>query len=230
MEKIKYKGYTIEIKQNEFIDENPRCWDNCGKIIYHNNNYQLGDEEYKNDNASNWKENFAYYIVENYISETDFNDTYDSCGLTDSEIKEVWDWIDKNVYYLPVFVYIHSGVSLSTNPFSCGWDSGNNGYIYALKKNWQGGDNPLNQLEDEIKTFDDYMQGNVWDYEITDSNGEYVDSCCGYIGDWDSKYLLDDAKVAIDSILCYIKREKSKKLKNYIKSGVNLQYRQLSIN
>lgn len=225
MEKIKYKGYTIEIKQNEFIDESPRYWDNCGKIIYHNNNYQLGDEKFKNDNADNWKENFAYYIVENYL-----NDLYDPCGLTDSEINKVWKWIDKNVYYLPLFVYIHSGVSLSTTRFSCGWDSGNSGYIYALKKNWQGGDDPLKQLEDEIKTFDDYMQGNVWDYEITDSNGEYIDSCCGYIGDWDSKHLLDDAKVNIDSIVCYIQKEKYKKLKNYIKSGVNLQYRQLSIN
>ena len=41
----------------------------------------------------------------------------------------------KDIIVLPVYLYDHSGISLSTAPFSCSWDSGQVGYIYELKSN-----------------------------------------------------------------------------------------------
>jgi hypothetical protein len=41
--------------------------------------------------------------------------------------------IDKHYVILPLYVYEHSGVTMRTYPFGCRWDSGQAGYIYALK-------------------------------------------------------------------------------------------------
>jgi len=39
----------------------------------------------------------------------------------------------EGVIYLPRFLYDHSGITMSTGPFSCPWDSGQVGFIYATR-------------------------------------------------------------------------------------------------
>ena len=41
---------------------------------------------------------------------------------------------DPNNIVLPVYLYDHSGIRISTSPFSCPWDSGQVGVIYCTKK------------------------------------------------------------------------------------------------
>lgn len=38
---------------------------------------------------------------------------------------------DSNSIILPLYLYDHSGITISTGPFSCSWDSGQVGYIYV---------------------------------------------------------------------------------------------------
>lgn len=104
---------------------------------------------------------------------------------------------------LPVYKYEHSGIKLSTTPFSCRWDSGQLGYIYATKEqiraNWSIKRITAKVIEDtfewfrnEIETFSLYVQGEVYGFDIEDDNGENVDSCGGFYGqDWDTNGILD---------------------------------------
>lgn len=53
----------------------------------------------------------------------------------DIEVNELYDLVratDKYVI-LPLYLYDHSGITISTVPFSCPWDSGQVGWIYAPK-------------------------------------------------------------------------------------------------
>jgi hypothetical protein len=41
---------------------------------------------------------------------------------------------DDGAFILPVYAYVHSGVSIATTPFSCRWDSGQTGFIVVTQK------------------------------------------------------------------------------------------------
>jgi len=51
----------------------------------------------------------------------------------EGELQDILDSLDKYII-LPLFLYDHSGITMSTGPFSCPWDSGQVGWIYASKQ------------------------------------------------------------------------------------------------
>ena len=42
--------------------------------------------------------------------------------------------IPSGAVVLPLYLYDHSGITMSTEPFSCPWDSGQVGYIFATEE------------------------------------------------------------------------------------------------
>ena len=121
------------------------------------------------------------------------------------------DWrsgIERDDIYvtLPIYMYDHSGITISHSPFSCRWDSGLLGWHYitkqAVEKNWPSLQHDEVALRDavercltsELKTYDQYLQGQVYGYRITDEEGDEVDSCWGFYGDdIESNGMLDSA-------------------------------------
>lgn len=101
-------------------------------------------------------------------------------------------------YVLPIYMYEHSGVTISTSPFSCGWDSGQVGYIYMTKEKAraEGLTDPLATLENEVKTMDSYIRGEVYGYIVYDADDQELDSCWGYLGDAD--WCIEEAKSVAD--------------------------------
>ena len=94
---------------------------------------------------------------------------------------------------LPLFLFDHSGLTMSTTPFSCPWDSGQVGYICVpretVRKEWNVKRiSPKlkaqveKTLRGEVATYDLWLQGDVWGYVIEDENGNHVDSCWGFYG------------------------------------------------
>lgn len=156
-ETLNQTQYNLIIKHDEF-PENPREWDNLGTMIFFHKRYNLGDKH-------------------NY------------------DIEELNTMVNSSAYIsLPVYMIDHSGISISTSPFSCPWDSGKLGYIILEKKkaykefNCKRISKKLltkikEYLNNEVKIYDDYIQGNVYNYEILDNEGNEIDSCNGFIGD-----------------------------------------------
>jgi len=105
---------------------------------------------------------------------------------------------DKDMVYLPVYAYIHSGVVLNTTGFSCPWDSGQSGIIAVSKDTIRKEfgtkritkkilDMVTSHLKGEIETYSQYLGGEVYGYEVRDESGEIVDSCYGFYSEEDAK-------------------------------------------
>lgn len=104
---------------------------------------------------------------------------------------------EKNIICLNLYLYDHSGITMSYSPFSCAWDSGCIGIIYVtyeeIRKEYGIKritevikEKVINRLTTEIEIYDRYLTGEVYGYVIEDSEGENIDSCWGYYEDPDS--------------------------------------------
>ena len=51
----------------------------------------------------------------------------------------------------------------------------------------------------ELVTYDHYIRGNVYSYLIQDKDGTMIDSCCGFIGDYEDG-ALREAREHIDAV------------------------------
>ena len=126
----------------------------------------------------------------------------------------------KDVIYLPVYAYIHSGTRLNTTGFRCPWDSGQCGIIWCTKdravKEWgktRCTKKVIAQAErymkGEINTLDQYYNGEVVGYTVEGPLCE--DSCWGFFPDENGKhdYATSEAKSNID----YARNKEAKRLR-----------------
>jgi hypothetical protein len=58
---------------------------------------------------------------------------------------------------------------------------------------WPDEDALWESMEGEMREFTDWANGNTWGYRILDVNGDEVESCWGFICDWDT-YVLNEAR------------------------------------
>ena len=117
----------------------------------------------------------------------------------------------KDVVALPLYLYDHSGITMNTTGFSCRWDSGMVGCIYAdynKIRSWYGvkkvTKNLIEKVKDmfrsEVKAYDNYISGNVYSYTILKDNEE-MDSCGGY----PYEDALNEAKAIVDNMASHKK-------------------------
>lgn len=180
VETIEHNGKTIEIYQDT-DPINPRENDNADIMICFHNRYDLGDKhKYNSNDFSGW-DALKQQIVKDYAP----------------------------VAIKPLYLYDHSGITISTNPFNCRWDSGQIGFVLisretALKenfskrltkkiKNWAN-----RYIDASVKEYDQYLTGDVYGYIVKDENGEETDSCWGFYG---IDYTIEEAKRVADSCL-----------------------------
>ena len=92
---------------------------------------------------------------------------------------------------LPLYLYDHSGLTMNTTGFSCRWDSGQVGWIYADREaireafgrtDKRAMDRAERALLAEVREYDDYLRGECYGYRLYEGNDE-VDSCWGFIGE-----------------------------------------------
>lgn len=184
---MEYKGYALKF----YYDDNaeaPREWDNLGTMYCEHRRCTLGDKGAENP------------------------------FVQDDETGK-WKLRDDVAVALPLILLDHSGLAMRTTAFqedSGGWDSGQVGVIYVtkekVKEEYGNGPDALEKarkyLEGEVKTYDDYLQGNVYGYVVEDGEGNEIASCWGFYpdevkgGGWswekENQYIIDEAKSAAD--------------------------------
>lgn len=162
-------GYRIEIHLDK-DPQNPRDWDNLGTMICKHKRYELGD-----------------------VKESKTFDLDNHNGF-------IADVINCGGVVLILWLYDHSGIAIrssevgSDNPFNCRWDSGSVGFIYVtvdmIGKEYgldKSGKIPSAgayekakaQLEQEVKTYDHYLQGQCYGFRVMEEDEE-KDSCWGF--------------------------------------------------
>jgi hypothetical protein len=190
-EQIEYRGYTIQIKQDNDPGESPRDWDNLGTMVCWHRRYNLGD---KHDFCSNGE----FIPNDQYLEDT----------------PEDFQLFAKHVpmICLPVYMYEHGGITISTGreyPYNDRWDAGQVGYIYATHEKirkeygWKHvtqarADKIREYLCNEVKTYDQYLQGDIYGYLILDKDEEDIESCWGFFGE---DYCLEEAKRVVDFLV-----------------------------
>lgn len=88
---------------------------------------------------------------------------------------------------LPVFCYSKRCFELSLEPFSCPWDSGTLGFIVTREDEINhefNGDRikALKNLKNELKIYNDYLNGRTYGGILYDSEGHEIDACWGFYG------------------------------------------------
>lgn len=159
---VKSKGLTLKVE----IDEdpiNPRIdYENIGVMLCWHRKYSLGDKN-------------PYSMPQDF-----YND------------KELQDSI---AVKLSVFMLDHSGLYLRHRPFldvdPQGFDSGKIGVIYATKSAVEKEYGSLSEetlqktrecLIQEIKEYDNYLNGSYYYFTIEGLEGECLDSCGSFTG------------------------------------------------
>jgi hypothetical protein len=197
-----YKNCTIELVSDPH-PESPRTWDNVGTIACWHRRYILGDEQPKTC-ATEYLENLARAVVRDAYPESLFE-------------KNLQNILNKHYVILPVYLYDHSGITIRTSPFSCPWDSGQVGIIYAsledAKLHWPKLKGKTLRstltacLQGEIDTYDTYLQGGVIGWVTKDEEGNQIESVWGYYPDSSKPYSeewcqpIEEAKASIEAYL-----------------------------
>ena len=171
----KSKEAILAIRQDD-CPESPRDWDNLGAMLCFHGKYSLGDADhgYDSDDYSGWDE------MEKAIREN-----------------------EDVAIILPLYLYDHSGITISTSPFSSGWDSGQIGFIYMTNKKakecWPVefliGEHikiAREALIAEVETYDQYLRGDIYGFLVETPDGEHIDSCSGFYGtEWKENGMAD---------------------------------------
>jgi len=156
---------NLRIEQDDDPMDPRKEFDPMGKMVCFHRRYSLGDEhDYRDGDYNGWDELEAAIRKEENV-----------------------------VVMRPIFMYDHSGVTINTGGFSCPWDSGRIGMIYATREgvlreygkkrvSKKMREEAEKRLEAEVVEYDQYLRGDCWGYIVEDHLGEQLDSCWGFFG------------------------------------------------
>jgi len=145
------------------------------------------------NNPREWNDNFGTLIA--------FHSRYNLSDKDNWDIEELKDHVKrKDVLALPVYMYEHSGIVLSTGAFSCPFDSGQIGYIFVSNEDIikEYGELDIERatkvLEYEVEEYSQYLNGECYGYIIYQKNKDsqdHLESCFGFIG---NDYIEEEVK------------------------------------
>ena len=169
-----YRGYTIKIKPDQYPEDPRRECDELGTMVCFHNRHALGDTH-----------KFTTKTIQQLVKRRD-------------------------VIALPLYLLDHSGITMRTTPFQCPWDSGQVGFIFitkeAIRKEFNVSRVSPNlkkhvtrRLRGEVETYNHFLTGDVYCYEVFNNKGDLVESVCGYYGyDHEKSGLMVSARAAVD--------------------------------
>lgn len=196
IERFQCNGFTVVLYQDPEPPDLRKDYDNLTTLACWHRQYYLGDRQ------------------------------IEGMRLKDM-VKMLKDEGEKVLAIMPLYLYEHSGMTMcacrsnldrprTRYPFDCRWDAGQVGWGYvteaqAIKMGCTPGETYKGQQEDgvydkaffenaiiaEVEAYDMVMTGQVYGYQITDEDGDDVDSCWGFIGDID--YVRKEAREAAES-------------------------------
>jgi hypothetical protein len=161
-------GNVLEIHYDESAENPRRAWDNLTIMAVFHNRYDFGDKvDFSSRDFNSWSE------MEEHIRKT-----------------------YKPLAMKPLYMYEHTGITISTTPFGDIWDSGQIGFVYITQKKLDEMEISINEgeswsefvkrlesyIDSEVEIEDQYLRGDVYGFIIKDAENNHVDSCWGFYG------------------------------------------------
>lgn len=159
-------GSVVRLVYDEDPPDPRKEYDNLGTMAAFHRRYNLGDEGHgiNADSFDGWDE------MREHIE------------------KELGALI-----VLPLYLFDHSGLHISTKDFADPWDSGRVGFIFVTREKLEQEystkritrkilETARKVLEGEVQTYDDFLSGQVYGLVHEDSNGGRIDSMYGIYG------------------------------------------------
>lgn len=188
IDKFTENGFTVKIYYDE-SPESPRDWTVGAQMVMSHRNYDLpNDAGISFDDFEGWRE-IALYLTQKQGA----------------------------LMVMPVYMIEHSGVALRVgaggNPFwedPGEWDSGIVGLAYVTPQTWadtqgepaytgseEDQEQARNLITSDVEVYGQYLNGEVYGYTITDTDGEVMDSLWGMYG---YEYAENEARAAAKAL------------------------------
>lgn len=212
METINYKGFVIEIHQDDMSQDPNTMGDMHGYFLQ----YEHRDLHIESKRISG-QETFNFMTENPGVNLIDVRRMYLKEG--ESFFMKYW--------FFPVYAYIHSGVALSLGrssyPFNDRWDVSFKGFVYINAEEWPDEEEAFKVAGSVIEEWNQYLSGDVWGFKVLDIDDEdEIDSCWGYYG---KEYCIEEAKSIVDYQVKELRNEHLRKVKTWVKNRVPLNHR-----
>lgn len=155
--------------------ENPRDeYCNLGTMVCWHRRYELGDKH-----SYESPDDFLEDMCRRYVPDFPRPEELTISAKLDL-LAEVPTFV-----ILPLYLYDHSGLSISTHSFNDPWDSGQVGWVYALPN--EVGDVSADKvavyLRSEVHEYDLYLRGSASCFELYENDGIQIDACSNILCD-----------------------------------------------
>lgn len=235
-----YKGLTIKAVPDS-DSESPREWSNVAVLACRHPRYNLGDDggmrqardaiRASRCYRDTWESGSVAAPYDVKIKGT----IYDVFDL--SEPDQIWQAIQlcDDIESQPLYLYDHSGITISTGRFSCAWDSRQVGFAFVTRpqmikesafKRWTPAARARARkcIDAETCVYNDYITGAVYGYVIASDSDDHMDSCWGYYRtDFDASGLAESAMNAADCLLADAHKKRLAMLATLIRNRVPLE-------
>lgn len=208
--------YMLVVQPDEDVFNPRRDGDNFGTMVCFHRRYDLGDSHSYANKDDFLHELFIQAAGGGEQAEKKYGRLADQISDARAFDEALLNEIRQGYVVLPLYLYDHSGLTMNTTGFSCPWDSGQVGWIYASKDTVlqeYGGTRLTAEkrkkaealLRGEVETYDYYLRGECYGYELY-KNGELSDSCWGFLGSLEdackdiTEYLPDECKGMIEQL------------------------------
>ena len=197
------RGPYVLVIQPDDDPLNPREDDNFGKMVCFHRRYHLGDHHNYIDKDDFLRDLYLKTVGDDERGAHRYERALDLMNYKikapfgspayEREVDErLMKVISQKFLMLPLYLYDHSGITMNTTGFSCPWDSGQVGWIYASKEDALrefGGKTftaatrkkAEDRMRGEVEYYDSYLRGEAYGFELY-KDGELEDSCWGFIG------------------------------------------------
>lgn len=203
------KEYVVEISYDEYPDDPREMGEKLSKMYIFHEDYALGDK--KPEAPVELLQQILKYYGERITGKESV-----------SELVNILQ-ANENVVYKPIYIYEHSGITISNTSFNDRWDSWECGFIivdrktvkeskYGYYSDWREAAQQI--IKDEMKEYDAYVRNEVYIINVLEE--ETIEHKCPHCGEVLSTSVDYEFVPEFSGIICYGEDELDMELAKYI--------------
>lgn len=181
------ENFILKIVQDDDVSSPREDFENPDTMLCWHRRYNLGDKHSYSE-PREWLEETVSRMSDFTLEDVE-----------EMEMNDLMKIVEQDYTILPLYLYDHSGITMNTTGFSCGWDSGQVGFIFISHEDAEkeGISNAEEFLKGQVESYDMYLRGEVYGFQLIEKEfDDVIDSCWGFYG---LDYICEEVKSHIDN-------------------------------